>query len=87
MVYNLTIETRRRYREAEVAKHGLEELNRLQALRRALKKGKVSDLLMERYQFTAEDLPFLAREPSSGNDKHLIQSDKASSVLSEKEHF
>ena len=82
MTYNLTIEQRRKYRVAEVAKHGLTELNRLQALRRALKKGSVTDMLKERYNFTADDLPFLAREPSLDSDTHQIPSDKASLALS-----
>ena len=58
------------YRVAEVKKHGLTELNRLQALRRALRKGSVTDMLKERYNFTHDDLPFLAREPSLDSDTH-----------------
>ena len=71
------------YRVAEVKKHGLTELNRLQALRRALRKGSVTDMLKERYNFTADDLPFLAREPSLSSDTLHSQEDKASLALSE----
>ena len=81
MVYTLTIEARRKYRENEVAKHGLYELNRLQALRRALRARKVSDALVERYHFTAADLPFLpAPESDSDSDTHQSQSDTLSSA-------
>ena len=42
MPYNLTIEQRREYRQNEIDKHGLYELNRQTALRRARKKGYVT---------------------------------------------
>jgi hypothetical protein len=81
MVYNLTIEARRQYRENEVAKKGLYELNRLQALRRARRAGTVSDVLKERYQFTAADLPFLsAPESDADSDTPQSQSDRLSSA-------
>ena len=83
MTYSLTIEERRRYRANEVKKHGLTELNRLQALRRALKSGSVTDMLKERYGFTIDDLPFLVHGLSSDSDTPHSPADKASSVGSE----
>jgi hypothetical protein len=83
MTYSLTIEERRRYRANEVKKHGIFELNRMQALRRALKTGSVTDMLKDRYGFTMDDLPFLVHEVSSDSDTPHSPTDKASSVGSE----
>ena len=59
MTYNLTIEQRRKYRQNEVERHGLLNLNRKHALTRALKKGYVTPQSYAKYQFTASELPFL----------------------------
>ena len=75
MVYTLDIETRRRYYQAEVEKHGKFELNRLQALRRAKKLGRITETLRQRYHFDTSDLPWLP--PLEDNDKHHSPKDKA----------
>ena len=60
--YQVSVEQRKKYRDAEVKKHGLEMLNRKQELRRALKKGNVTPFILAKYQFSSDELPFLKEE-------------------------
>ena len=60
--YQVSVEQRKKYRDAEVKKHGLEILNRKQELRRALKKGNVTPFILAKYQFSSDELPFLKEE-------------------------
>ncbi len=60
MVAGYSTERRRRYRENEIAKIGLYEFNRKQQLNKAKRQGYVTCVVLEKYQFTSEELPFLA---------------------------
>jgi hypothetical protein len=80
MPYNLTIEQRREYRLNEIDKHGLYELNRQTALRRARKKGYVTPQSFAKYQFTSLELPFLDTPDglqTGYSGRHRDQKDRA----------
>ena len=66
--YQVSVEQRRKYRDAEVKKHGLEILNRKQELRRALKKGNVTPFILAKYQFSSDELPFLKEEEAASDE-------------------
>ena len=53
-------ERRRMVRAQEVERKGLTTLNRMQEVARAKKRGYVSQYLVEKYELTASDVPYLA---------------------------
>ena len=52
----ITLEQSRKYREAKVAKYGVEHLNRMNALQRARRQGAITPQLRRKYGFTDVEL-------------------------------
>lgn len=55
-----TTERRRKYKDNEIAKLGLYGFNRKQVLNKAKRVGYITCNMLEKYQFSSEELPFLS---------------------------
>lgn len=68
-------ERRRVVRAQEIERKGLTTLNRMQEVARAKKRGYVSQYLVEKYDLTASDVPYLASPIVDGKNRYCALGD------------